>query len=265
MPSRAMSLLGTLFLFLAIATAAPASEDATDAYGVYMKTDDGYTALERIPSRRHLRYDFTGEMFDFPIVNRPDGKVELVVHYPDFHPSILQVEARSMASATARSPVEVSIAPMEGDKYRVTTAEEVAEDRILLVHLGCCVDGVYGAALSDPRSTIMAHFAEGKDLNPASAAHVMSEVTDAVPDDAKLQDLHAYWQRQEALEEATEHYAFIEKIWAQYEAAEGAEARIGKLEDVQSLCKQYLEDHPEGRERGDVKALLERVEKKLDV
>jgi hypothetical protein len=254
-------LLSLLFFSLNVHAAADEIED----YGVYVKSSDGYVALDTVPNRSHLQYDFTGSMFDFPVVERSGEGLELVVHYPDFHPAILDVEARPMASAAARHPLEVSVAPMGDDRFRVTADGGIGTDRIVLVNLGCCVDGVYGVALGEPRAAIKEHFAEGAELNPVSAEYVLARVVDAVPDDSVLSELHAYWQKRVAQKEASEHFAFIEKVWSQYEQAEGADARIDKLQHVRSLCNQYLEDHPEGRERDQVKDLLTQAESKLDV
>lgn len=254
----------TLSLCL-IASVSHAELQGLSQYGVYVEGRNGYVAADSMPTRRHLGYDFTEKMFGFPVAQRGNQALELIVHYPDFHPGLLRVEARPMATAAARSPIAVSVEPLGNDQYRITAQKQVPDNRIVLVDLGCCVAGVHGIALSDPKAAIRKAYAKGADVNPVTAEQILGKTVAAVPGDSDLKRLHGYWRTRVAQEKATEHYAFIRKVWGRYESAEGSAARLKQLQHVKSLCQQYLENDANGRERDKVKALLAKVEDKLDV
>lgn len=242
-----------------------AREDAKLSYGVHVHGVDGPVSARFVETRNYLNRDFTVHMFDFPVVSHGRDEITFTVHHPDFRMGALKVEARPIASAAAQHPVDVQVTPVGEDKYKVESRTPLSDDRILLVDLGCCVNGVYGVSLGQPRAAILKAFGRGTDRNPVTAESTLDDVTDALPDDVQLRELQAYWATRVAQEKATEHFEFVKEVWSQYEAAETTDKRIGKLKHVRSVAERYLEEHPEGREREEVKAMLEKVRSKLDV
>lgn len=255
-----------VFSALLVAGWAQAELEGTDSYGVYIKAQDEYVATQQIDAFSRLNFDPTSRMFDFPVIDRGDSEgVELVVHHPDFHPGPFQAEARPIDTPGERKPLEVSITPQDNDKYVIETDESVPDDHLIMVSLGCCIDGVNGAALTEPKPVVTEAFAEGSEGNPAAVEQKLATMAEALPDDDEIAALHDHWQTRVAQEEATEHFEFIQGVWEEYENAEETEERITQLQRIENVTQNYLDDHPEGREREEVKEMQEEAQEKLDI
>lgn len=261
---RLATLIGFLIVVLGVSTT-DAQVDRIESYGVYVKSKDGYMRPQQISEWRQLNFDPTARMFDFPIIHRGNQKLELVIYYPSFHPGPFQLEARPIESPGKRKPLKTRITPEQGDRYVVETKSEVPDDHLVMINLSCCVEGVYGLALQDPKSVIMDTYAKGSDANPVTVEQHLSTIVEALPDDDDIAKLHEYWQKRVAQEEATEHFQFIKNVWEKYESAESADKRIEHLKHIKSITKDYLEGHPQGRERDQVKEMLEKAKSKLDI
>ncbi|KAB7623922.1 hypothetical protein [Alkalilimnicola sp. S0819] len=254
-----------VLLGLAVLGLAQAAPPGTEAYGLYLKTGEDYIPARSLPNIPYLNHDFTAHMFDFPVANRGNETVELLVHYPEFHPGRFTLEARPIALAGARAPIPVNIAPLGEDRFRVTSTEAVPDTHLLVADLSCCVQGVHGIALGEPAAVLLEAYAAERDLNPVRAEHTLGKALRGQAQNTQLQALHAHWRTRVAQAKASEHYAFIESVQQQYERAEGPEQRYKKLRHLRSVSEQYLKNHPQGLERAQVQKLLDTVNDKLNV
>lgn len=260
-----MRFLGAILGVGLTLSVAHAELSGTESYGVFIQSADGYVAAERLESFRWLNFDATARMMTFPAVERDNENLELIVHHPDFRPGAFELEARPVTEAAAHHPQPFSVTPLGDDRFRITVREPVSDGNVVLVALGCCIDGVHGVMLGDAAQAVKSAFAEGADLNPASAEHTLERIVRAVPGDEELEALHAHWQLRLAQREATRHFEFIEEIWANYENAEDVDTRIDTLRHVRSLTESYLEDHPNGLERDQVQRMKNQATQRLDI
>src|SRR5690625_1588808 len=153
MRSFAISIAMRLFL-----TVAHAELPGTESYGVYVQSADGYVAAQRLESIHWLNFDATARMMTFPTVERDRESLELISHHPDFRRGALALEARPVTEAAASHPQPHSITPLGNDRFRISVNEPVADGAVVLVALGCCIDGVHGAMLGDAVEAVLANF-----------------------------------------------------------------------------------------------------------
>lgn len=252
-------------LFPAVA-AAQSHQDVAEIeqYGVYIKGKSGYEPAQVIPQLYSLNHDFSSRLLQLPVVERADQSLEMVIYQPDVHPDFFMVEARSMATPAARSPITPKIQPVSPNLYRLSF-DEVAADQIVLINLGCCQRAIYAAALTAPKPALLRLFAKDQDLNPVTAEHILSRIVRGAPNDKELSALHQSWQVKVEQKKATEQYAFIQTVWGRYEKGETPSERFKALEQVKQLCETYLADYAQGLERAEVQRLLKTADGKLKI
>jgi hypothetical protein len=252
-------------LILMLSALVQAETQNTESYGVYIKSGDGWLQIQK-STAPNIRRDFTGIMFDFPVIDREGDALELLVHHPDFYPEAVLVQARPMAVAGGRhGMLGMTITPKGDNRYVIAADQPVADDYLVLVQTGCCFGGVYGAALSNPRQSLLESFGRDQEHNVASAEQVVGLVAEVFPDDPEVTDLHAYWKGRVKQREATRIADFIETLWASYESAESPAARIKYLQNVRNNAKHYLKEFPDGLERNKMQQLHDKAAIKLDV
>jgi|GEM_PF-6052205 len=253
-------------LLLFFCTLAQAELEGTENYGVYVQSAEGFVQAPGSSSIRRINRDFTTAMFDFPVIVRDTERLELIVHHPDFHPDFLELHARPMSMAGSRSgALDTDVRPEGDDRYRIMVRQPIPDDHIVLIMAHCCFGGVHGVALDSPRDVIFAAYGEGKGVSPGAAENTLGLVADALPDDEEVADLHAYWQMREQQRDATRFFEFVESLWAQYESAEGAEARIQALQRVKNHTEHYLEEYPQGLERDEIAEMDKKATQGLDI
>ncbi|WP_409524446.1 hypothetical protein [Nitrincola sp. MINF-07-Sa-05] len=261
---RLMTAIAAVGLSISVAQA---DLSGTDAYGVYLQSTDGYVAAENLDSFYGFGFDASASMMTMPVVERSDEKLEIVIHHPDFYPSHFEMEIRPVDMAAARNSQKHSVTPLGDDRYKITVNESIADGNVVLLNLNCCFGGVHGAMLGDPVDALKVAFAQGSDQNPAGAEQSLGRITRAVPDNAELAELHAYWETRLAQREATRHFEFVESIWARYESAEGSEARIDALRHVLAVTEAFLNDHPLAldKEKEQVQSMHKQAEERLNI
>lgn len=252
------------FVFPGIAFSQTYQEvDDINQHGVYVKGKNGYEPAQVISQLYNLNYDFSSRVLQLPVVVRADQALELIIHQPDMRADFFTVEARSMGSLAARSQVTSRIETISDDVYRLTF-DEVPDDRVVLVDLGCCHRAIHAVALSAPKPTLLRIYGKGQDHNPVSAEHALSRIVSGAEDD-ELSALHQHWQLRVAQKKASENYAFIQTVWERYEAGETPDERFKALRHVRKLCENYLAEHEQGIERTEVQRLLETADNKLNI
>lgn len=242
-----------------------ASIDDIEAYGVYLKVEDGYQAIPPVQGMDSLNYDFSFRLLTMPVAKTPATPVELVIYSSGFEPDWSRFEARPMDVPGGNAVIYPTVAPLKEDQFKLTFNDPIREDSILLVDTGCCRATVYAVALSEPEPQLLRLFAPGTEHNPVSAEFVLDRVLSRVDASQQMTDLHNHWKNEVQLKEASDYFVYIDEAWQKYEAGETTEERINALQQVQGMSERYIEDFPQGRELEKVKERLAFAKGKLDV
>ena len=225
-----------LSLFMTQVTA-----NEVEAISVYAQGKDGYKLAQGLESFYNFAFDASARMMTLPSLERDNETLILLIHHPDFHPSGLAIDIRTVDRAAAQGSKEFTVRSLGEDRYEVTLNSLVPDGQVVLIAIGW---DIYAIMLGDAFEAVNAVFARGTDHNPASAEHTLGRVSRAVPDNAELASLHKYWQTRLAQRDASRQFEFVETVWGRYESAASSDERIDALQHVKSVTQSFLEQNP---------------------
>jgi hypothetical protein len=266
MNKLAIKLLWSLFLLTGAVLASAKPIDKIETYGIYVAAKNGYVKVE--PYTHNYRFVDFKYLNEIPFVERNDDKLTLVVYVKDFSKDYMELVLRPLEIKVKLEKINFNVKPLDKpNMYEVSIDSPVKNGTILQVQSWGIFDGFGAIMLGEPQEALVNYFSQKELSNAVVITQYLDDALVAFPDNAKLQELSAYWKTAAAKEKDEKDYEYVQEKWQQYEAAEKLTLKQRYLNAVVSEINGYLNQHPNGvkaKEANERKALAEEKLKEYD-
>ncbi len=239
------------------------SPENIKSYGVYINSENGYQAAQRVKGVSGLNTMFARRVLTLPAAKVEANTLEVVIFNSGVNPNWIEAQLRSFESPDAGIALTPdSVTPLADDKFLISYNIEESENRFVAFDIYCCGDNVFAMALTPPKQAVLEIYGKGTQHNPVSAEYVVGNMLKGTPEDADIKALHSYWINEVTEKEANSSFQFLMSRWEEVEAASNFEDKARLMKSAKSLAERYLESFPQARDHNKVRELLASINKK---